>query len=81
METIDGSTSFSPDGLTEDLIDALITAVADELADLPPASSALLDGSALKRRDRREERRTLGGTVRVLRTSVPQSGPMGNEAA
>ncbi|MDQ2582600.1 hypothetical protein [Saccharothrix yanglingensis] len=69
------------DGLTEDAIDALIAQAADEVADLPPATSALLDGSALRRRDRREERRTLGGTVRVLRTFVPLSGPMDNEAA
>ena len=81
MHGEDDKTRFSPDGLSEAVIDALIAEVADELADLPSATSALLDGSALKRRDRREERRALGGTVRVLRVSAPVFGPMGNEAA
>jgi hypothetical protein len=81
MHGEDDKNLFSPDGLSEAVIDALIAEVADELADMPSATSALLDRSALKRRDRREERRALGGTVRVLRVSAPLVGPMGNEAA
>lgn len=72
---------FSPDGLDEALIDALISEVADELAELPPATSALLDGTALKRRNRRVIERTLGGTVRVLRVHGHMSDSAGTEAA
>ncbi|WNV90943.1 hypothetical protein [Umezawaea sp. Da 62-37] len=72
---------FSPDRLDEASIDALISEVADELADLPPATSALLDCTAQNRRDRRVIERTLGGTVRVLRVHGPLSVPTGTEAA
>ncbi|WP_309116747.1 hypothetical protein [Saccharothrix sp.] len=77
----DDEQQFSPDGLTEDVIDALLAQVADELAELPPATSALLDGSARTRRDRRVVERQLGGTVRVLRVHGLSSGSVGTEAA
>ncbi|MFS8100889.1 hypothetical protein LFM09_27555 [Lentzea alba] len=73
---------FSPDGLNEASIDLLIAAVEDELAELPfVATSALLDGTARTQRSRRIERRTLGGTVRVLRVEAITSTPFGTEAA
>jgi hypothetical protein len=72
---------FSPDGLDEAAIDALIAEVADELADQAPATSALLTGVASVRRDRRDVQRTLGGTVRVLRVHGQTSAPSGTEAA
>ncbi|MGM1064201.1 hypothetical protein [Saccharothrix sp. Mg75] len=62
---------FSPDGLTEDSIDALIATVADELTELPTATTALLDGTARHQRDRRTVERKLGGIVRVLRIYGP----------
>jgi hypothetical protein len=67
VEAIDGATQFSPDGLNEASIDALIAEVEDELADQPFATSVLLDGTACGQRDRRIVQRRLGGMVRVLR--------------
>ncbi|SDM91307.1 hypothetical protein SAMN04488074_12929 [Lentzea albidocapillata subsp. violacea] len=72
---------FSPDGLDEASIDALISEVADELAELPPATSALLDGTARKRRNRRVIERTLGSTVRVLHVYGHMSATARTEAA
>lgn len=72
---------FSPDGLDEASIDALISDVEDELAELPPATSALLDNTAWNRRTRREIERTLGGTVRVLNIHGHLSATSGTEAA
>ncbi|MGW6449494.1 hypothetical protein [Lentzea sp. NPDC055074] len=73
---------FSPDGLTEASIDTLIADVQDELEELPFApTSALLDGTALRQRDRRIENRTLNGTVRVLHIQARTSTPFGTEAA
>lgn len=72
---------FSPDGLDEASIDALVSEVADELAELPPATSALLDGTALKRRNRRVIERTLNGTVRALNVHGQASATTGTAAA
>ncbi|ROP39817.1 hypothetical protein [Saccharothrix texasensis] len=62
---------FSPDGLTEDAIDALIRDVADELADesaeLAAAMLALVDGPTRNRAVRRTTDRKLDSIVRVLR--------------
>ncbi|MCE7009338.1 hypothetical protein LWC34_41970 [Kibdelosporangium philippinense] len=77
--TTNARAQFSPDGLTEAMIDALIVEVADELADAPTATTALLDGTAREQRDRRIVQRRLGGMVRVLR--VHNSVPIGTEAA
>lgn len=72
---------FSPDGLDEASINALISEVVDELADRPAATSALLDSTAQNRHDRRVIERTLGGAVRVLCVRGPLSVPTGTEAA
>jgi hypothetical protein len=70
---------FSPDGLTADDITYL---VAESLtSDAPRLTSALLDGTALARRLRREAQRQLGGTVRVLRVHGFKSVQTGTEAA
>lgn len=81
MYTGEDQGDYSPDGLDEASINALISEVADELAELPPATSALLDGTAWNRRTRREIERTLGSTVRVLRVQAFTSTPFGTEAA
>lgn len=81
MHGIDEPAGSSPDRLSEAAIDALIAEVADELADVPTATSALLDGSAREQRDRRVVQRRLGGMVRVLRVHDHVSVPTGTEAA
>lgn len=72
---------FSPDGLTEDLIDALIAAVDEELTEMPAPTSRLLDGVARSRWNRRYVERTLDGTVRTLRVQSLTAVPSGTEAA
>lgn len=76
---------FSPDGLTEDTIDALIRDVADELADqsaeLAAAMLALADGPTHKRAVRRNTERKLGGIVRVLRVHGSVASVARTEAA
>jgi hypothetical protein len=72
-------TAHSPDGLSLDDIDNLLAVTAEESA--PRPTSALLDGSALARRERREAQRLLGATVRVLRVHGRPSVPIGTEAA
>jgi hypothetical protein len=72
-------TAHSPDGLSLDDIDNLLAVTAEESA--PRPTSALLDGSALARRERREAQRQLGATVRVLRAHGPLFAPSGTEAA
>ncbi|TWP51522.1 hypothetical protein FKR81_15080 [Lentzea tibetensis] len=70
---------FSPDGLTADEIRWMF---ADRLAEeAPRPTSALLDGSALAQRERREAKRLLSSTVRVLRVRSITSAPTGTEAA
>jgi hypothetical protein len=71
--------AHSPDGLSLDDIDNLLAATAEESA--PRPTSALLDGTALQRRERREAQRLLDATVRVLRVHGPLSVPTGTEAA
>lgn len=82
MRTTDDQGNYSPDGLNEASIDALIADVEDELAELPfVPTSALLDGTARTQMHRRIERRALGATVRVLRVEAVTSVPFGTEAA
>ncbi|MBP2340208.1 hypothetical protein JOF41_006386 [Saccharothrix coeruleofusca] len=72
---------FSPDGLTEGLINVLIAEVADELATLPAPTSALMSGEAHRQRNRRVAQRQLSRIVRVLRVHKPVLDTSGNEAA
>ncbi len=71
---------FYPDGLTEQDIDVLIAEVFESAEDAVTApTSALLDGIAIRRRNRRIERRAVNTVVRTLPVRV--SGPDGQEAA
>ncbi|MGH3976907.1 MAG: hypothetical protein ACRDS9_26845 [Pseudonocardiaceae bacterium] len=73
--------SFSPDGLTEHAIDALLREVDAAAATESRPTSALLDGSAAEQRQRRMERRTVAAVVRALPVRRGASGPDGREAA
>ncbi|SDJ22064.1 hypothetical protein SAMN05192558_109312 [Actinokineospora alba] len=57
-----------PDSLSLAVINALVWEVYDELRVTAPVepTSALLDGSALERRQRREARRAFNAVVRAL---------------
>jgi hypothetical protein len=76
------SNNFYPDGLTERDIDVLI-AEAFESADEATAASTstLLDGPAVRRRNRRIERRAVNTVVRTFPVRVGMSSPDGQEAA
>ncbi|GGP35959.1 hypothetical protein [Saccharothrix coeruleofusca] len=67
-----------PDGLTSAVLEVLGQQVSQELADLSAPTSALLDGSALERRNRRIAARALAGvTARygvTLAQTVAESG-------
>jgi len=74
------STNY-PDGLTECAVDALISEVDAVLAASPVATSALLDGTAADRRDRRMSRQAVASVVRALPVARPVCGPDEGEAA
>jgi hypothetical protein len=57
---------FSPDGLTEQLIDALLKEVDVAVAVWPRPSSPLMDEAAAQRRYRRRARRSVAAVVRAL---------------
>jgi hypothetical protein len=57
---------FSPDGLTEQLIDALLREVDAVAVALPRPSLALMDGTGAQRRYRRRARRSVAAVVRAL---------------
>lgn len=73
--------SVSPDGLTEQLVDALLIEVDAVVAAQPGPTSALLDGSAAERRRCRMERRAVAAVIRALPACGGASGPAGREAA
>lgn len=81
MNSNAGSGSFSPDGLTEHVIDALLREVDTAAAAQPHPTSALLDGSAAEQRWRRMERRTATAVVRTLPMRRSAFGPDGWKAA
>lgn len=57
---------FSPDGLTEQMIDVLLREVEVAGARWPRPSSALMDETAAQRRYRRRSRRSVAAVMRVL---------------
>jgi hypothetical protein len=57
---------FSPDGLTEQLIDALLREVDVAGSVWPRPSSALMDETTAQRRYRRRARRSVAAVVRAL---------------
>lgn len=74
MDGTEGHVGFSPDGLTERVIDVLLGEVDAVGVVGPGATSALLDGSAAERRRRRMERRAVAAVVRVLPVRVVRTG-------
>jgi hypothetical protein len=68
---------FSPDGLTEQLIDALLREVDVAAVAMPRPSSVLMDGAATQRRYRRRARRSAAAVVRALPVHGAAGGPGG----
>ena len=64
---------YHPDGLTEQVIDALLREVDGALAAKPRSGPPLLDGPSAQRRYRRRTRRSVAAVVRAL----PACGPAG----
>ncbi|MGH3792174.1 MAG: hypothetical protein ACRDRU_08840 [Pseudonocardiaceae bacterium] len=57
---------FSPDGLTEQIIDVLLTELDVTISARPRPASALMDGTAAQRQHRRQARRSAAAVVRTL---------------
>jgi hypothetical protein len=57
---------FSPDGLTEQMIDVLLREVDGAASVKPRPSSVLMDGTGAQRWSRRAARRSVAAVVRVL---------------
>jgi hypothetical protein len=68
---------FSPDGLTEQLIDALLREVDVAAAAWPRPSSALMGETAAQRRYRRRARRSMAAVMRALPVRGAAGGPGG----
>jgi hypothetical protein len=68
---------FSPDGLTEQLIDVLLREVDGATVVWPRPSSVLMDEMAAQRRYRRQARRTVAAVVRALPVQGTAGGPGG----
>lgn len=65
---------FSPDGLTEQVIDALLREVDGAVAARPRSGSLLLDGTSAQRQCRRRARRSVAAVVRALPACCPAGG-------
>lgn len=77
----DSAYRFAPDGLVGEALDELIDRSYAEVARAHGATSALLDGSAAERRQRRMERRAVAAIVRELPVRRGgASGPDGQAA-
>ena len=68
---------FSPDGLTEQIIDVLLREVDVAAVAWPRPTSALMDGTAAQRRYRRQARRSVSAVVRALPLRGTAGGPDG----
>lgn len=79
-DRLPSKTGFSPDGLTEGGIDALLSEMAGHWATSAQPTSALLDGSAALRRERRATRRRIGAVVRALPVRPQVASPAGEVA-
>jgi hypothetical protein len=71
---------FSPDGLTEQLIDVLLREVDVAGVGKPRPVSASMTGQAAQRRCRREARRSVAAVVRALPVHGTAGGPNGRAA-
>jgi hypothetical protein len=72
--------AFYPDGLTAAAIDALLSEMEGHQSTAVRLTSALLDGSAVLRRERREARRAIGAVVRALPARRVHTVPAGEVA-
>lgn len=82
MDTVGKSANRNehyPDGLTADAIDALLGEMEGRWATSVQPTSALLDGSAAQRRERRAGRRAIDAVVRAL-PRKEQVSPVGEVA-
>jgi hypothetical protein len=71
---------FYSDGLTAEAIDALLSEMEGQWATSARPTSALLDGSAALRRERRTTRRAIGAVVRALPMRPQVTSPTGEVA-
>jgi hypothetical protein len=71
---------FSPDGLTEQMIDVLLREVDVAGVGKPRPSSALMGETAAQRRYRRQARRSVAAVVRGLPVRGTAGGPGGRAA-
>ncbi len=76
----DEDRAFYPDGLTVDAIDALLSEMEGHWATSARPTLALLDGTAVLRRERRTTRRAIGAVVRALPTRPQTASPAGEVA-
>lgn len=67
--------SFSPDGLTEQAIDALLTELDAAAMAKPRPTSALMDGTGAQRQYRRRARRCAAAVVCALPVRDVAGGP------
>ena len=79
-DRLPAETGFSPDGLTVEGIDALLSEMEAHWSTSARPTSALLDGSAALRRERRTTRRRIGAVVRALPTRPQVTSPAGEVA-
>lgn len=73
--------AFYPDGLTADAIESLLREMEGHWSTSVRPTSALLDGSAALRRERRETRRAIGAVVRALPIAARPRVDQGSEVA
>jgi hypothetical protein len=81
MTSKDASGRVYPDGLDLHTIDALIAGVYDEIRSAPRLTSALMDGTAAERRQRRMARRAIALVVCALPAAPVATNPDGEVAA
>ncbi|MGH3844263.1 MAG: hypothetical protein ACRDS0_22880 [Pseudonocardiaceae bacterium] len=72
---------FSPDGWTEQAIDALLTDLDVAAMTKPRPTSALMNGTGAQRQSRRRTRRHAAAVVRALPTVCGAAGGSGGWAA
>lgn len=80
VESIADQGFSHPDGLTLEGIDALLSEMEGHWATSVRPTSALLDGTAVERRERRTARRAIGAVVRALPTRPQHADPAGEVA-
>lgn len=79
-DMLSGRDSHYPDGLDSDAIEALLSEMEGHWATSVQPTSALLDGSAALRRERRTTRRRIGAVVRALPVRPQVASPAGEVA-